>query len=36
MKKTTIEPASLKFKTFKEAVSAIEDIQAFIDFKGHS
>ena len=31
-----LEPPSPKIKTYKEAVSAIEDIQAFLDFKGHN
>ena len=31
-----LESASPKFKTYKEAVSAIEDIQSFLDFKGHN
>ena len=31
-----LEPPSPKIKTYKEAVSAIEDIQAFLDFKGQS
>ena len=31
-----LEPASPKLKTYKEAVSAIEDVQAFLDFKGHN
>ena len=30
------EPPSLRIKTYKEAVSAIEDIQAFLNFKGHN
>ena len=31
-----IEPPSPKIKIYKEAVSAVEDIQAFLDFKGHN
>lgn len=31
-----LEPASPKLKTYKETVSAVEDIQAFLDFKGHN
>ena len=31
-----LEPASPKLKTYKEAVSAIEDVQVFLDFKGHN
>lgn len=31
-----LEPPSPKIKIYKEAVSAIEDIQAFLDFKGHN
>ena len=30
------EPASPKFKSYKEAISAIVDIQEFLDFKGHN
>ena len=31
-----LEPPSPKIKIYKAAVSAIEDIQAFLDFNGHN